>query len=97
MISYVGLDHDRGCDVIWNVINITNLTKEHQEKLYEELLRMKNLKHENINTISEVWLKDKESSEMKNSKHEYIIFELALKEKELVFITDSFFGGSIRQ
>ena len=36
---------------------------------------MKFLRHENINTISEVWLKD----------------------KDLMFITDSYFGGSIRQ
>ncbi len=60
MISYVGLDHDRGCDVIWNVINITNLTKEHQEKLYEELLRMKNLINDNIYKFSVVLLKVKE-------------------------------------
>jgi hypothetical protein len=76
MVSYLGLDHDRGCDVIWNVINISPLTEEQQDKLYEEFVKMKNLKHENINTISEVWLKDQHS---------------------LVFITDSFFGGSIRQ
>lgn len=76
MVSYLGLDHDRGCDVIWNVINISSLTEEQQKKIYSEFVKMKNLKHENINTISEVWLKD---------------------ENSLVFITDSFFGGSIRQ
>ena len=76
MVSYLGLDHDRGCDVIWNVINISSLTEEQQKKIYNEFVKMKNLKHENINTISEVWLKD---------------------ENSLVFITDSFFGGSIRQ
>ena len=76
MISYLGLDHDRGCDVIWNVINISTLKENQQVMLYEQFLKMKNLKHENINTISEVWVKDGQS---------------------LVFITDSFFGGSIRQ
>ena len=75
MISYAGLDHDRGCDVIWNVIDISEMNQDQQEKLFVALTKMKNLRHENINTISEVWL----------------------KEGNLIFITDSFYGGSIRQ
>lgn len=76
MSGYLGMDHDRGCHVIWNVINVSHLEEEQIEKLYYNLLSYKDLKHENINTISDVWLKD---------------------ECSLVFITDSFFGGSIRQ
>jgi hypothetical protein len=70
------MDHDRGCDVIWNVINVSNLEKIQKEKLLNDLLKLKELKHENINTISEVWIRDS---------------------NYFVFITDSFFGGSIRR
>jgi hypothetical protein len=72
----LGLDHDRGCDVIWNMIHIGMLDDSRKEILYQELLKLKDLHHENTNTISEVWKKD---------------------ENNLVFITDAFFGGSIRQ
>lgn len=52
------------------------LENSQKEKLYQEILKLKDLHHENINSISDIWIKDEDS---------------------LVFITDSFVGGSIRQ
>ena len=61
---------------MWNKVNICSLNQEQEEKLYKEFIKLKELKNENINTISEVWIKDNSS---------------------MIFITDSFFAGSIRQ
>ena len=61
---------------MWNKVNTSSLSSDQEEKLYKEFLKMKELKNENINTISDVWIKDKSS---------------------MIFITDSFFAGSIRQ
>ncbi len=75
MVAYLGMDQDRGCDIIWNVLNTSNLDSSKIEKLYCGLKSLKNLKYENINTLLDVWKKD----------------------NSMVFISDSFFAGSIRQ
>ncbi len=74
--AYSGIDHDRGCDVTWNVINIANFNEKQKDNLLYELTKLKELKHENINSIADIWKKD---------------------DNNIIFITDSFVGGSIRQ
>jgi len=71
----LGFDHDRGRDIIWNIIDISNITETNKENLLIEFEKLKLLHHDNINGISDVWKRN----------------------SELVFITDSFVGGSIRQ
>jgi len=74
--SYLGVDHDRGRDIIWNIIDISNLPENNKENLLFEFEKLKQLQHENINLISGVWKRNSD---------------------QLVFITDRFVGGSIRQ
>ena len=52
--SYRGIDRDRGCNIIWNEVKIL----EHERLLYllQQFTLLKELKHENINSIIDVWI-----------------------------------------
>lgn len=75
-MAYLALDHDRGCDVIWNIIHVFALSDHRKELFLKELVKLKDLHHENVNTILDVW-------EQGNNN--------------IIFISDHFVGGSIRQ
>jgi len=57
-MAYLGFDHDRACDVIWNIIDVSSLSIENKNKLLDEFSRIKQLKHENILVINDFWLKE---------------------------------------
>ena len=70
--------------MIWNTIDISCLSeginifqKEQIKELFNEFNRLKELNHDNILEINDVWVKESKD--------------------KLIFITDYFSGGSIRQ
>ena len=58
-IAYIGIDNDRGCEIIWNEIEIKTINEKNSKKLYNEIKRLKSLSKEDcINTIQDCWLRD---------------------------------------
>lgn len=52
--SYMGIDRDRGCQVIWNELRIADSNRI--KVLFEEFIALKSLKHENINSVLDTWI-----------------------------------------
>ena len=71
----MAIDHDRGCDVLWNVLNVSSLTNENKDIILSDFNIFKKFQHENISTLIDFWE----------------------KENYIIFITDYFSSGSIRQ
>ena len=62
-IAYIGIDNDRGCEIIWNEIEIKSINENNSKKLYNEIKRLKSLSKEDcINTIQDCWLTNDQNS-----------------------------------
>ena len=79
-IAYKGMDNDRGCEIIWNEIDISSLKNKTKEKLFNEILRLKNISKEDcLNSIIDCWKKETENNKT-----------------FIVFITECFGIGTLR-
>ena len=79
-IAYKGMDNDRGCEIIWNEIDVSSLKNKTKENLFNEILRLKNISKEDcLNSIIDCWKKETENNKT------YI-----------VFITECFGIGTLR-
>jgi hypothetical protein len=54
----LGIDHDRGCIVLWNVLNISCLDDFEKKILLNEFEIFKNIRNDNISAIIDYWEKD---------------------------------------
>ena len=61
-VSYKGFDNDKGCEILWNEINISSVKEDKANALFEEIEQLKEIsQNENFNTILSTWKNGKES------------------------------------
>lgn len=58
-IAYNGLNNDNGCEIIWHEIDVSSISEEKTNNLYNELKRIEKISaNEYLNTITDIWLRE---------------------------------------